>query len=64
MVHDELVESGAPKDIVRSVFDTYENPALGRQIFFGLQHILKNDEFMGGYTKDLYKVMKHEDKIS
>lgn len=63
MIYDELVESGAPEEIVRSVFEVYENPALGRQIFFWLQHVLKNDEFMGGYTKDLYKVMKNQKKI-
>jgi hypothetical protein len=62
-IHDELVEAGAPEDIVKRVFDTYENPALGSQFFFGLQHLLKNDEFMGGYTKDLYEVMKHHERI-
>jgi len=62
-IHDELVESGTPEDIVKSVFETYENPALGSQFFFGLQHVIKNDEFMGGYTKDLYEVMKHYNKI-
>ena len=49
--------------IVRRVFEVYENPALGSQFFFGLQHLFKNDEFMGGYTKDLYEVMKHQKKI-
>jgi len=58
-----LVELGAPEDIVRRVFEVYENPALRSQIFFGLQHVIKNDEFMGGYTKDLYEVMKHQSKI-
>jgi len=62
-VFDELIELGAPEEIVTRVFDVYENPAFGSQIFFAAQHVLKNDEFMGGYTKDLYEVMKHYNKI-
>jgi hypothetical protein len=62
-IHDELVEAETPEDVVKRVFDMYENPAIGRQFFFGLQHLLKNDEFMGGYTKDLYEVMKRQEKI-
>jgi hypothetical protein len=63
-ISNELHEIGVPDEIIRSVFENYEDPSLGEQLSYGLQAILKRDEFGVGYTKDLYELMKHKGRLS
>ncbi|MEI7718279.1 MAG: hypothetical protein WCI72_00295 [archaeon] len=62
-LYDELIKLGTPQDVADKVFECYDNLSLRNQMFFGAQNLLKKDGFMGRYTKDLYRVMKHKGKI-
>jgi len=59
-IYYELEKLKVPSDILDVVFETYENLSWKKQIFFLAQRVLKGDEFMGGYTKDLYELTKHK----
>ena len=62
-IYDELVGRGLPGPNVNKFFEDFENLSLTKMFISGLQHFLKNDDFRGGYTKDLYKLMKQKGRI-
>ncbi len=63
VICDELAELGVKEDTIREVYGYYETPYLTKQLLFLLQYILNSNEFKGGYTRQLYHLMKTDDRF-